>query len=503
MKTDVLVIGGGLSGRLCAQTASEECEVTLVSDGNGASPYIHGINIPLDKRDSVEIFTEDTLKSGRYICDKKLVDILCKGSLDITEEYCFDKKDGEYALLQPVGSSYPRVAGIGGRTGACIMTDINRSKSFFELKQTRATELIVKDNTVIGARLYDKNKNKFFSVYAKAVVLATGGFGGIFPFSTNSSDIGGDGIAMAYNAGAALCDMEFIQFEPSAAVYPPSLRGKSIITTMFYEGAVLRNKYGDRFTDEKVNKDELAVAIFNEVAKGNGTENGGVYFDMTAVPKNLLTNQYKDYYNRYINAGIDISQTPVEVSAAPHTTLGGVRINEKCETSVHGLFACGEVAGGIHGANRLGGNAGLEVLVFGKLAGKSAAAYAKTAKHNFFEQSDEPLAYTADTNEIEDMRRELESASKELGVIRNGKGLMKAISVADTIISKTKSRNSFMSRCLYNDALCLYISLNCALYRKSSIGCHIREDSIAENKSYRVIARSVNGKLSMGKENVI
>ena len=204
------------------------------------------------------------------------------------------------------------------------------------------------------------------------MILATGGFGRLFPESTNSADIGGDGCAMASLAGCGLTDMEFIQFEPSAAVWPPELSGKSIITTMFYEGAVLRGGDGKRFMDERVSKDVQSKAIAEQILKGNTTPHGGVWFDATAVPDHLWDTVYKPYLDRYLKYGIDMRKEPVEIAPAAHTTCGGVIVDENCRTGVPGLIACGEVTGGLHGANRLGGNAGLETMVFGRVAGKTA-----------------------------------------------------------------------------------------------------------------------------------
>ena len=360
VQTDVLVIGGGLAGMCAAREAAKSCRVTLLADGGGASPYIHGINIPLATEDSVDCFIADTMKSGRQQSQKALVEKLCGESLALVDELPFDRTKDGYALLKPLGSTHPRVAGIQGRTGVYILKEIEKNRKFDILRHTRAMELIKKDNSVVGARCFDTRKKLWFSITAKAVVLACGGFGGIFPFSTNSVDIGGDGIAMAYDAGAELCDMEFIQFEPTVAVAPKEIQGKSIITTMLYEGAVICNKDGKRFMDERVDKDVLSRGIWQEIKNGGGTENGGVYFDMTGVGKEMLCSKYPDYYKRYSNVGIDIAKTPVEIAPGAHTTMGGVCINTKCETTVNGLFACGEVAGGLHGANRLGGNAGLE-----------------------------------------------------------------------------------------------------------------------------------------------
>ncbi|MBQ8231412.1 MAG: FAD-binding protein [Lachnospiraceae bacterium] len=516
VKTDILVIGGGLAGRRCAEEASKKCKVILISDGSGASPYVHGINVPLFAEDTVECFIEDTMRSGRYQNKKELVKVLCEESIRLTEEFSFDKKNGEYVLLQPLGAAYPRVAGIQGRTGVHVLNSINRDPKFTELHHVRAMRLIcekAKDaanktdrsdaGRVTGAYCFDTVKKEWFLIEAKAVVLACGGFGGIFPFSTNSPDIGGEGIAMAYEAGARLLDMEFIQYEPSVAVWPPKLKGKSVITTMLYEGAVIRNGNGERFMDERVDKDVLSKIIYQEINSGKGTKNGGVYYDMTGVGAEMLHEKYEDYYRRYASVGIDISKEPVEIAPGPHTTMGGIEIDEKCCTNVQGLFACGEVTGGLHGANRLGGNAGLEILVFGKIAGKSAAEYAAAVKEVEWERcpTDE-MNFDRTAFDDTSYRKLLEDALvKGLNVVRNESDMKSALAVMEQIMLATHDRKGcFTARRLYCDALTAYLALTAATTRKQSIGSHVRADESKENRRYRIILQNKNNHLQIERE---
>ena len=268
---------------------------------------------------------------------------------------------------------------------------LDASDRYKKLMGYRALELVCDGSRVIGAKCFDTNENVFYTIYARTVVLASGGFGRLFPESTNSKDIGGDGIAMAYRAGATLTDMEFIQFEPSAAVWPPQVAGKGIVTTMFYEGAVLRGKNGNRFmldyseAGECVPKDVQSKCIYNEMRNNGTSPHGGVWFDATKVPEEKWQGVYAPYLNRYLACGIDLRQEPVEIAPAAHTTCGGVRIDENCLCGIDGLVVCGEVAGGLHGANRLGGNAGLETMVFGRIAGKTAVE--KTDKKRLLPQN--------------------------------------------------------------------------------------------------------------------
>ena len=503
--TDVLIIGGGITARRAAKIISERYSVTIVCDGLGASPYVHGLNVPLGDDDSQELFYSDTLESGKHQNDKALVRALTEGAEAIKREFYddFDRKpDGSFDLLKPLGSSVPRVASINGRTGAKILRDLSSIPGCSIIENARALELIKDGETVIGAYIYDKAKALHFPIYARAVLIASGGFGGIFRFSTNSSDIGGDGVAMAHLAGAELTDMEFIQYEPTVAVYPSALVGKSIITTMLYEGAVMRNASGERFMDERVGKDELSLGIAREILRGSATENGGIYYDMTAVPYDMLTGKYKDYYQRYKNQGINISRTPVEIAPAPHTTMGGIKIDTKCRTNIDGLFAAGEAAGGLHGANRLGGNAGLEVLVFGDLAGRSILEHldnglGKTPTPSHSEECpDTPYDTTAEREELCTL---LEST---LGVIKCERDMLRAKGRIDEIIEKcTDESRSYDRLRLKNDAVTARAVLIAALERRECVGAHIRSDSITSGEEkYRIILQNKNGDIAVKRE---
>ena len=487
---DALVIGGGLTARRCAEILSEKYNTLLICDGAGASPYIHGICIPLDTQDSVERFIGDTQNSAKHQCDKALVRTLCEGALALADEFDFDKKsDGSYDLLRPLGASVPRVASIHEHTGAYVMAQINENKKFKE-RRLRAVRLLHHERQVCGALCYDPEADAFVTVSARCVCLASGGFGGVFPFSTNSTDIGGDGIAMAYLAGCELRDMEFIQFEPTVALSPAPLVGKSVITTMLYEGATFRNGQGEQFlTSACVDKDVLSKAIYREILRGKPSPSGGVYYDATAVPKELLLSKYRSYYERYLRVGVDISEQMMEVAPAPHTTLGGVVIDTGCATALKGLFCMGEVTGGLHGANRLGGNAGLETLVFGKIGGESALAFLDGEEHA--EQSIPSL----DCENIPFSGEKIHTRVKEiaknaLGVIRNAEGMCAAMAELDTLCEvlltmlEADGKLCYGAYRAYNDCLTVQLAVSAALARVGSVGAHERSDAQPEQERY-------------------
>lgn len=495
--TDCLILGGGLAGWMAARkTVKAGMDTLIVHDGMGASPWVHGFNAPVRKGDNAGVFLQDTLKSGQGLSDPLLAEALCTDAGEIFKDLQnlgleFNRDGEEYQALRPLGSTYPRVVSIGNETGAAVLRRLRQllDGKVHELPHSRALRLLGQQGRVCGALVYNTAKKEWTIISAKAVILACGGFCGIYPVSTNKRDSGGDGIAMAYEIGAKLCDLEFIQFEPSAAVWPKELVGTSMITTLFFEGAVLRNRHGERFmlkydeAGERVGKDVLARCISAEIACGNGTEHGGVYMDITGVDAELLNSRYAMYVKRYADVGIDITKEWIELAPAPHTALGGVTITPECRTTVSGLFACGEVIGGLHGANRVGGNAGLETLVFGRRAGFSAADYA--AKQEQLTPSC-PIPVCAGESIAETLNylrsRMQEALWNHLGPARSGKGLLDAIGTLQECLEKVRtlqgasSEENFLRLRLENDLTAAWLTANSAYARDNSVGCHSRSD---------------------------
>ena len=408
---DVLVIGGGLAGwRAAEAVVAAGCSVALVANGAGNSPDIHALNVPVGPGDSVELFIEDTLKSGGGACDPALVEVLCRESVKLAEEFPFDRNaDGSYKMIQPLGCSVPRCVSIDHKIGAWALARIKRAlKGKVELVQGRVTALeaggsqftatvngrdarspsATGGTPVVPVRQAATGGTPVVPVGARAVVLATGGWCGKYAFSDNPPELRGDGIALAQSLGAAVRDLDAVQYEPTVALAPARLRGIPVITTMLHEGATFRNRLGEEFLPDKhANKDAISQAIRAEIEAGRGVpargapETCGVWYDATGVPREILETRYADTVRRYAACGIDITREPMLVAPAPHTSLGGIVIDARCRvlradgTPIPGLFAAGEVTGGVHGRNRLGGNAGTEVLVFGRIAGESAAQY--------------------------------------------------------------------------------------------------------------------------------
>lgn len=513
MKTDLLIIGGGLAGLTAAYEvlkAEPGRRITILRPGAGSSPYVHGFNMPLNPQDSTELFIQDTEASGRGQGNAALVEELCRGSLELLpffDELGLDfnrEADGSYQQLRPLGASCPRVISIGNDAGGAILRKLlsvmEQHENVSVCTTLHALRLITEDGRVCGAHCFDTQSKRWMQIKAKAVILAAGGFCRIFPFSTNSADLGGDAMAMALGAGAELTDMEFVQFEPSAAVWPLAIAGKSVITTLFYEGAVLRNGKGERFMfrysdkGECADKDVLSFAIASEIAAGRGTEHGGVAFDASGVGRERLEEAYSAYVKRYRAVGMDIAEQAMEIAPAAHTSLGGVYARPDCSTSVEGLFVCGETLGGLHGANRIGGNAGLETMVFGRRAGCSAAAYMDTLSGEPADCTDE-ISDAAATVNIDALRAELTKiVGGALGVIREAGKLEQAKTELEQMLEQIPESGCYAQQRLRNDTLTAYAVTLAALERKTSTGCHVRTDSAGEPEKYRVNIRCENGR---------
>lgn len=377
---DVLIIGGGLAGwRAAEAVAASGRSVAVVANGVGNSPAIHALNCPVLPEDSVERYIADTLSSGRNGGDPTLVRAMCACSVALKDEFGFDRNpDGSYATIRPVGSSVPRCVSINHAIGEVALQRIC-TRLFNHVEVIRGTVARV---AIVAGGFTARIEGA--SLAARALVIATGGWCGKYEFSTNPGYLKGDGIEFARTLGAEIRDVdeEHVQYEPTVRI-DGKMRGVPVITTLLHEGATLRNRLGEEFVDGSANKDELSRAIFREIAEGRGeapastnehpsaSRASGVWYDLSACdPKSLR------------RCKMDPSDRKILVAPAAHSSLGGIAIDAYCRALraggggiVPGLFACGEVTAGVHGFNRLGGNGGTAAMVFGRIAGESAAEF--------------------------------------------------------------------------------------------------------------------------------
>ncbi len=429
---DVLVIGAGGAGLRAAISVLEaglSCGIvcksllgkahTVMAEG-GAAAALGNMGEP----DSWEVHFRDTMIGGQFLANPRTVEIFAKEAPERVlelEQYgaVFDRTPEGLISERPFGGhTYRRLNHVGDRTGLELIRTLQDkvvSLNPTVYMETTITRLIKEGDRVVGAFGYRRGSGRFVAFRAKAVVLATGGWGRMYKYTSNSWESTGDGAMLAYEAGAALQDMEMVQFHPTGMIWPPGVRGLLVTEGVRGDGGVLRNNRGERFMfnpeympdnykgkfaeteeeaakwlDDKKNyrrppellpRDVVSRAIYKEVLAGRGSEHGGVYLDITHRGADFIKRRLPSMYEQFMALGeVDITKQPMEVYPTIHYTMGGIRAEpETCATTVPGLFAAGECAAGLHGANRLGGNSLTDILVFGKRAGEGAAAYAKTA----------------------------------------------------------------------------------------------------------------------------
>lgn len=527
---DAVIVGGGLTGTLAARELLRAgLRVLLLRDGRGASPGVAGFNIAgAVPGDTPACFLSDTEKSAGGIGDPVLERTLCEESATLPA-YLADlgffpdhRTDGTLSVRQSLGSTYARVAGHGNTSGADILaladTAMAADPNFTLLEHTRAVRLLPSEEGIGGVLAYDREKKSFLRLQAPAVLLASGGYAGLYPFTSNPHDLTGDGMGMALLAGAPGVHMEFVQFEPSSAVYPDAIRGKGMITTLLYEGAVLRNAEGERFmlrqsTDgERVNKDVLARAIAREIREGRGTLHGGVWFDCTGVPKERMESAYLPFLRRYRAVGIDLFTQPAEVACGAHTALGGVLTDGACRTSLPGLFAAGEAMGTLHGANRIGGSAGSETLIFSRVAAHAMAEYLRQTKPlssaalPVFTDGAAPLS-AGERSAIADAMKT--ALGRGAGVLRREEELNDTLATLRSLHDKVRhagvrDAEELAGKLTLENRLVAALALaESALLRTDSLGCHTREDFPAPPaEPYRTVVTVKDGVPSAHKQSL-
>ena len=501
----VLVIGSGGAGVRATIEASQYGDTVLISKtivGKGGCTTMAegGYNAVLRDEDSCEIHFEDTLKGGAYLNDPELVNILVKEAPLrmndlITWGAVFDFTGNDEIAQRPFGGQrFPRTCYAGDRTGHEMMTTLVErldSSDVTMLQEYTVIDLLKSGESVIGAMALDE-KGNLVLLKADSTILATGGGTKVYDISTNSSSGTGDGFAIGYRAGAELIDMEMIQFHPTGAVFPYDARGRLVTEAVRGEGGTLLNNLGERFMKlydpermELSTRDVVARAIAKEIQGGRGTKNSGVYLDVTHLPREQIESRLPVMLEQFLKFGVDIRMQPMEVAPTAHHIMGGLRISPECRTTQSGLFACGEVAGGVHGANRLGGNALADTQVFGKRAGEFAGKSKKRAKNVDNDQISQKLAhldtFIKGSENPARVRTQLQQAMwRGAGIFRNATDLHKTLEIVNTLslanLRAESPRN--LAECCIVRNMCLTASLICrsALIRQESRGAHVRGD---------------------------
>lgn len=401
MVMDVLVIGSGGAGLIATLKAAESGSAVLLVDKgligkSGAT--IAGSALastgPWSRNgDSPDVHFRDTVIGGRFLNNQQLVRILVdeapKRVRELEEDgLYFDKEpDGKYVLDVGGGHTFPRLLAVSDRVGLQIVKVLWKRALEFGTEYrpyTLVTRILVQNGIVLGATAVDFKTGELLVIEARAIILASGGVGQLYPVTTNPRNSTGDGLALALDAGARLINMEQVQFYPACVTYPQPIRGLGLGILEY--GKLLNNQM-DRFMSryepnklESTTRDVVARSIFSEITAGRGTEHGGVYLDARSIPEKTFGSYLHEYESCRL-WGIDLHHDLVEVAPGVHYFMGGVEINELCETSIEGLYAAGEVAGGLHGANRLNGNSLADIVVFGAIAGEQAAKYAASTSH--------------------------------------------------------------------------------------------------------------------------
>ncbi len=495
---DFLVIGGGVAGlRAAIELAAKGSVLVLTKDKptESSTGYAQGgIAVALSDEDEVSIHYEDTIKAGDGLCREDAVKILVEEGPPLILELIswgaeFDKEGSKLSFTMEGAHSRKRILhSRGDATGKEIERAlINKVRSFPSIAKfdfAFTLDLIMDNNKCVGATVL--RGDSVINIFAKAVILATGGAGQIFSRTTNPMIATGDGIAIAYRAGALISDAEFMQFHPTT-LYFPAAPPFLLSEAMRGEGAVLKNIHGKRFMPEYHEMSELAPrdavtrAILSEMVQTNSRH---VYLDLTHLDKEFIKKRFPLIYATCLQYNIDITEDLIPVSPAAHYIMGGVYTNLDGETSIKGLFAAGEVAStGVHGANRLASNSLLEGLVYGARTGKQAARYVDEEKIGLAEIKSYPTGLTdkepsMSALDIEKTRSTLRQVMwNKVGIIR----CEESLSIAKKWLGKKhfiietpfQNRRGFE---LKNMLTVAQLITDSALFRKGSVGAHFRSD---------------------------
>lgn len=521
LDTDILIFGAGGAGLLAAVHAHERnprLRIAIVVKGlmgqSGCTRMVQGgYNAVLDPADSLEKHFQDTLRGGAYLNDQELawtlVEDAPKRVLELENRLgcLFDRNDdGTIHQKAFAGQSFDRTVHRGDLTGIEIMSNLRDyilEADITVLEDARGMDLLDRDGRVMGALVLNMRNGQFLVVRAKATLVATGAAATMYRISSPSLEKSGDGMAMAWRAGAAFADMEMVQFHPTGL-----LVGRSIATGGLLEeglrgaGARLFNGRGERYMSrydaakmERATRDVISRSSYLEITAGRGTEHGGVLIDASHLGQDFLLKNFPGMVERCRIYGFDLLHGPVEVSPSAHYQMGGIQVDSDCHTSLDSLFAAGEDAAGVHGANRLGGNGVADSIVYGARAGDSMAEHVSTARwgeisprqvDELVERWSAPLRRSEGESPFR-LRDELEQLMWEkVGILRTEQGLEEALVGLEDLRKRTeqaKSNGDPLFNLEWGEAINLVnlrlvaeMVTRSALARKESRGAHYRSD---------------------------
>jgi succinate dehydrogenase / fumarate reductase, flavoprotein subunit len=419
---DVLIIGAGGAGlRAAIEALAQGVRVgivcksllgkahTVMAEGGIAAAMAN-----VDTSDDWRTHFRDTMRGGKFLNNWRMAQLHAQEAPERVRELeqwgaLFDRTENGDILQRAFGGhTFKRLCHVGDRTGLEMIRTLQDRGVHMGIDvymECTITQLLKDSDRIAGAFGYWREQGRFVVFKAKSVIICTGGIGKAWKITSNSWEYTGDGMALAYDAGADLMDMEFVQFHPTGMVWPPGVQGILVTEAVRGEGGILRNKDGERFMErydpkklELSTRDVVARSIYTEVREGRGTEHGGAFLDISHKPADYVKRKLPSMYHQFLElADVDITKGPMEVGPTCHYMMGGIRVDaETAQSSISGLFAAGEAAAGLHGANRLGGNSLSDLLVFGRRAGFAAAEHAKG--------SETP---TIDSSQIEEAVRQM------------------------------------------------------------------------------------------------